>query len=132
MKMYASIKFDREIDPSAHYISPGGYDMTFSGGLQICFDFMDYIGEIDTQDKSVLHCEMRNLDIDSFPSSKLLEDFSGEITDINEFYIYTGEYDDLQINLAEILSLNIINNLGEIIANKSLLTKVSKREWRDV
>lgn len=33
IRMYASIRMDRPIDPEKHYISPGGYELIFDSQL---------------------------------------------------------------------------------------------------
>ena len=39
MTMYATLQMDREIDPNLHYISIGGFELRFSNGIAIAFDF---------------------------------------------------------------------------------------------
>lgn len=130
MKMYAKIKFDREIDVEKHYISLGGYEMTFvdDHGLNpktSGFDFFTFTGTIDEEDPTVLHCDMYELDVDTFPRASFLEHFSGNITKINEFYIYTGEDDDPEINPVELLSLRLVNaDNNDIYVYDGILGKV--------
>ena len=40
MTMYATLQMDREIDPNLHYISIGGFELRFSNGIAIAFDFI--------------------------------------------------------------------------------------------
>lgn len=115
MRMLASIQFDREIDRNEHYISPGGYEMTFSNGATTAFDFLDYWGTIDNRDKTILNCEMRSLDTESFEESEFLRTFAGSVVQINEFFVYTGEYDEPEIHPVKLVSLDIFNDNGERI-----------------
>jgi hypothetical protein len=123
--MYATIRFDREIDKEKHYIVPGGYEMTFDNGVTTAFDFMDYCGCIDANDRTVLYCEMRNLDIQSVEESEFLKHYVGSIIAINDFYIYTGESYEEEINPVELLELVLYNNDDKIISiDKKLLGKI--------
>ena len=120
MKMYATISFDRDIDEDKHYISPGGYEMTFvdKHGLNpktVSFDFFAYYANVDRKYPNVLHCEMEELDIDTFPEAKFLKHFNGMVSKINEFYIYTGEPDEPEINPVELLEIRLINDDGNYI-----------------
>ena len=111
-RMYAGIRFDREIDAEKHYIIPGGYEMTFAGKA-VQFDFEDYSGTIDKVDKTVLHTEQENLDISAFPEAASItpEDIKN-LEKINEFFVYTGEDGDPEINPVELefLSFEFVEN----------------------
>lgn len=98
IRMYASIRMDRPIDPEKHYISPGGYELIFDNDKSIQFDFNDYEGAVRKEDPTILDFIMRNLDEDSYESAKLLEThlINHSIKKIEEFYVYTGEDDCLE------------------------------------
>jgi len=106
--MEFTIKFDRNIDKNIHYISPGGYSVN---GKQ--FDFMDYEGSIDG-DK--LHCTVHNFDKDLFEEAAEDNYTSLSLSDFrkgfDEFFIYTGEYDDAEIIPKEILNLTVYFDNG--------------------
>ena len=87
--MSFTIKADRPIQ-KRHYISPGGYKLNNKQ-----FDFCASEGVIDSQDKKKMHFFVHNFD----------ETYSLEIQPIDiwqkfgEFFIYTGENDDPEINI---------------------------------
>ncbi len=110
-RLYASIKFDRPIDKEKHYISPGGYTMTFRDRT-FRFDFEGYEGYIDEEDKSILHFKQINPDYDVFGESdyegvlglnEITSDDLKNLTAIDEFFIYTGESDEAEINPVKFL-----------------------------
>ena len=104
------IKMDRPIDKHMHYISPGGYEIGFSDKSTTQFDFLDYEGYIDDEDPSILHCKLKNPDTDAFPNMLSIRKNITKATELIECYIYTGEHDDPEINLDEIISFKIIDD----------------------
>lgn len=115
MKLEAIIKFDREIVPDKYYISPGGYEMTFSNGVTTRFDFMDTIGAICEYDNTQALFECSELDVDVFPESEFLKTFNGSVTKIEEVFVYTGEEDDPEINPVEVVEMRLFNDNDEMI-----------------
>lgn len=118
MRMYALIRFDREIDPEKHYISPGGYEVVLEDGAIVAFDFDDFNGYIDDDDRTLLHCYMKNLDVVSFPGATVLKKYCGTIKKFEEFYIYTGEgniAEEEDINPVELVVVSLTNNDGQLI-----------------
>lgn len=113
--MYARIKFDRNIDPEKHYITPGGYEVVLEDGALVQFDFMDYEANIDPDDRTVLHCYMRNLDTVSFPGADKLLKGDCVIKKFEDFYIYTGEDDEEEINPVELIDVSIMDNDGKFL-----------------
>lgn len=97
LEMRATIKFDREIDVKKHNISPGGYEVVLNNGKTVAFDFVGYVAHVDENDKTLLHCMMHELDVDAFPEAKILETYGGYIDSFEEFYVYTGEDGDAEI-----------------------------------
>ena len=125
MEMEATIRFDREIDPSKHYVSPGGYEMTFNNGKTVQFDFMDSAGSICTDKPTNMLFEAWTLDTGCFPESKFLETFTGSVTEIKEFFVYTGEANEPEIYPVELISLRLLNdNAEEITVDDSLLGNI--------
>lgn len=121
-RMVMDIKFDRPINPDRHYISPGGYiikckDKSYS------FDFMDFEGNVDKDDPTILHAEVYHLDRDC--SNDMSKFNSKKIENIEEFTIYTGEYDDSEIFPLEILSLTIEQHLTVTNVDKKLLKSIT-------
>lgn len=104
--MTGTIQFDREIDPNKHYISPGGYEARFNNGKSLEFDFMDYSGRVHGD---CLDFEVENPDIECFediPKFKA-SDFKKHLDWFEEFYIYTGEYNDPEINPVAVKNLTL-------------------------
>jgi hypothetical protein len=111
-RMFFSILFDRDIDKDRHYISPGGYEMVF-GGKSVQFDFCEYSGYVDENNRRLLHCEVRDPDYDAFPGLKhLTSDDLKNLTEVKEFYVYTGENGDPEIKPVKVTSLGF-RNFGE-------------------
>lgn len=120
-RMVMDIKFDRPINPDRHYISPGGYTMICEK-QSYSFDFMDYEGSVDKDDPTILHVEVFHLDKDC--SNDMSKFNSKKIENIEEFYIYTGEYDDPEILPLKILSLTIEQHLTVTNVEEKLLKSI--------
>ena len=107
MTMYATLQMDREIDPNMHYISIGGFEFLFRNGVNIGFDFNNSIANVQ-RDPTVIKFECDDLDCDSFPEAALLGMLlsDSEVDRIEEFYVYTGEREEPEINPEKILSLS--------------------------
>lgn len=98
-RMYATVEFDREIDPDKHYISPGGYEAKFDDGRTLQFDFEDYEGGRQEGNGKVLEWVQKNPDTKSFKdiANFSYKDFAEHFEGFEEFYIYTGETGDPEI-----------------------------------
>lgn len=96
VSMHARIRFNRPIDENNDYISPGGYAMTMNGKV-VEFDFEEYEANIDRDDPAVLDSYQEWLD-DNYTDAENLtsEDFSN-ITEISEFFVFTGEQDETDL-----------------------------------
>ena len=133
MHMYGLIKFDRPIIHDKHAISIGGFEMTFDNGKTVRFDFSEFNGHIESDDPSVLNFELIGLDVDAFPDSEFLKTFAGKVTSIKEFYVYTGEAEDHEINPIELKALFLYNcNFERISIDRSLLKDVFSRKIHEV
>lgn len=106
--MYAeiTIRMDREIEPGKHYIMPGGYEVTASG-KQYQFDFNDCYGHVDVHDKTLVHFIVRDEDDATFPGINELRKHFHQITGFTECFVYTGEYDEPEINPVELVDFSI-------------------------
>lgn len=120
-RMVMDIKFDRPINPDRHYISPGGYTMKCKG-QSYSFDFMDYESSVDKDDPTILHAEVSHLDKDY--SNDMSKFNSKKLENIEEFNIYTGEYDDPEILPLKILSLTIEQHLTVTNVEEKLLKSI--------
>ena len=107
MTMYATLQMDREIDPTRHDISIGGFEFRFRNGVNIGFDFNSSIANVQ-RDPTAIKFECDDLDCDSFPEAALLGMLlsDSEVDRIEEFYVYTGEKEEPEINPEKILSLS--------------------------
>ena len=105
--MYATLQMDREIDPNRHYIGIGGFEFRFRNGVNIGFDFNSSIANVQ-KNPTTIKFECDDLDCDSFPEAALLEMLlsDSEVDRIEEFYVYTGEREEPEINPEKILSLS--------------------------
>lgn len=121
MRMYATIKFDRKIIPDHHYIVPGGYSMT-ANGKEYEFDFHSTTTVPVSNNSNLLQCEMRDLDLETFPEAAGFESVCNHLEKINEFFIYTGEKGDPEIKPIELQALSFwTDELGIVKAPKKLL-----------
>ena len=107
MTMYATLQMDREIDPNRHYIGIGGFEFCFRNGVNIGFDFNSSIANVQ-KNPTTIKFECDDLDCDSFPEAALLGMLlsDSEVDRIEEFYVYTGEKEEPEINPEKILSLS--------------------------
>lgn len=117
-EMSMKLKFDRPIEKEKHYISPGGYAFR-SGGKTYRFDFLNYEGNIDQEDPSILYAEVHHLNKNY---SDDMSDFNADALEaIEEFFVYTGEYGDPEIHLKSVLSLTVWQGNMETNINQKLL-----------
>ena len=136
MKAYIDIKFDREIDKDVHYISPGGYEVN-EGDKTYAFDFNEFEGVIDKNDATILHCYLRDEDIDSYPDIEELKKHFAEITELTECFVYTGEDGDPEIVPTRVEAFAIESwclDVKTIPADTEFVTckKVSEVLWDEV
>ena len=118
--MYADIKFNRPINTEKDYISPGGYEIK-TNGKTVQFDFEDYEGSVSKEDARVLSSMQKNPDFNSFDDLKsLTEDDLRNISEIVDFYVYTGEDDESDLEPVEIINVSF-----------SVLSDASS-EWKDI
>lgn len=103
--MYFSVRFDRKADPDIHYICPGGYEMELNG-KSCMFDFERFYGRRNEQDQSVIAFEQYDLDTAAYPEAvNITPDDVKDLRSIKEFFIYTGEKGEPEINPVKLLSL---------------------------
>lgn len=113
--MCFDVQFDRPIIADKHYISPGGYAIKKNGKI-INFDFTEYAGNISTKDPTILHCEVNDLDKESFPEAEKLTVKDFLLNPWNEFFIYTGEDEEPEINPVKIKGLTLIFSDGYLFS----------------
>ena len=115
--MSFTLKMDRPID-SKHYICPGSYNL---GGKQ--FDFCQHYGNIDDADKSVVHFTVQDFDAEYSDDAVTPADTEKSFED---FFIYTGEYDDAEIRPVEVKELLFTFTDGSLKASPELLKSANK------
>ena len=92
--------FDRPVDPDKHYLSPGGYSVELRDGRKIEFDFFEHYGNrVGTHSVAF---EMSELDTSTFPESEILTVDSMVGCNFDEFFVFTGEYDDPEIYMTNV------------------------------
>ena len=104
MIVRATLKFNRPVKRNDS-MSIGGFAVSV-GEKQYCFDFMEYYGYIDKRDPLFVEYEGRELDTDTFPESRKLEESMGQIVSLDECSIDT---DDESLYLVEIIDFELIS-----------------------
>lgn len=98
------IRFNRPIE-GTDYIIPGGYEMVMAGET-FQFDFGWSSGEKGSSDPSSYFFHQWGIDFDEFPE---VEQLTGEklcqITEIKDFYVYTGEENESDLRVVSIESI---------------------------
>lgn len=103
-RMYADVKMNRSVDSEADYISPGGYAMRMGDRL-IRFDFKESCTSVDKKDDSIIHIEHRDPDFDVFDDLRYVTpDLLRRVSDISEFFIYTGEKGETDLKPVQLLN----------------------------
>lgn len=110
MRMLFTAEFDRAVDSEKHYLSPGGYEVTVKDHDNIPFDFVYHVGSVNNKNDHLVDFAVNCLD-DAYETDKeYLENHILDITGFTEFFIFTGEYDDPEINFVGIKNLTIETN----------------------
>lgn len=125
-KMLCKIKFNIEIDKNKEYIGLGGYKIT-SDGIPYYFDFYQFIGNIDKDDKTILICEMNELDYvqdEDFEEIEMNEKYFRNIESIDEFVICVNS--DSLLEAVEIMELKFITDTNEEIIISDEILKMAE------
>ena len=128
-RLYQSIKFNRPIDREKDHISPGGYGMTVGIGdgktKSVSFDFEDYEGTIDKDDPFIIHCMQKNPDYVCFPDLDTLTAYMlHNIMSVNEWFIFTGEAEDIGESETPLIPIEIQNAMFEVISQDGDITQI--------
>ncbi len=102
-RMGASIRFNREIDPEKDYLSPGGYEFTMDG-RKTRFDFAEYSAYVDGKNRRILHMECKNPDYEYEDTAHITKEMLGNVTEINEFFVFTGEAGESDLEPEQLLA----------------------------
>ena len=116
VSMSFRLEMDRPIIRGSHYISPGGYAIRFYGKgntpRDVEFDFLDYEGTIIND--RYLDCVVSGLDIYTFPNSKELINLLGAGKyEWTEFFVYTGEDSQPDINPVRVMNIRLYDGTRE-------------------
>lgn len=107
-RMYARVKFDREIISGHNAVLPGpreSYEMVF-GFKRVNFDFYTFVGSLDEEDKSILEYEGIELDTETFPAAAdITPDDVLNLREIVEYSVNTGDDGDPEIYESKLLEL---------------------------
>lgn len=106
MKAFMRIQMDRPFDPNKHYFSPGGYQVKTKDGKTYGFDFNETNWGVE-KEPNIITATVRDEDYDTFPEITELREKLHTVVEIIDFYIYTGEADDPEINPVKILEFAI-------------------------
>ena len=107
-RMYASVKMNRTVNANEDYICPGGYCMKV-GDKAISFDFEESITSIDKENPEIIHIEHRNPDYRAFPVlNEVTKGLFKEISEIEDFFIYTGESQETDLKPVKLLSCTFV------------------------
>lgn len=121
--MEFTIRFDRPITKE-HYISPGGYSINSKS-----FDFLDMEGYKQNDYEVEFH--VHSFDKECYDSIITKDDIKKPF---DEFFIYTGEYDEPEIMPIEIKDLVFTFNDEDIEYSKEnlkLLNEYIKKEYNN-
>ena len=122
--MTMKVKMDRPYENEKHYVSPGGYEID---GKQ--FDFTSTYGFVQ-KEPDLLEIEVADPDLDSFPEAVTKEEvvranLSGRF---DEFYMYTGEANEPEINTVCVKELAFhFSDGSSIAATDQLLETVNEQ-----
>lgn len=101
IKMYIALRFNKPVpdvknlmpNENAVIVSPGAYEIVFTDGTTVRFDFLDSYGNVDKDDNPVIDFELCNFDWDTFSDeaivlpAKLLDT---KIKSLSEVFVYIG------------------------------------------
>ena len=129
LEMTMDIRFNRELTEQ-DYVVPGGYEMVFDG-RSISFDFQTYCGTINRKDPTVLHCEMRHPDYDSFEDFRSITVKDLEcVSEIVDCYVFIGEECATELSVAEILAITFWPACGDPVSIHNDVIKKYNRNMK--
>ena len=133
--MLFQLKMDRKINPDIHYLSPGGYEIE-KDGVTYNFDFCQSSGNVDCDDDTIIVYEVGDFDEEYAKESG----FTGEFKDpedllgycFKDFFVFTGEDNDAEINVVELLDLTFRFSNTEITKFHPIYLKASKEQIEQI
>ena len=133
--MLFQLKMDRKINPDIHYLSPGGYEIE-KDGVTYNFDFCQSSGNVDCDDDTIIVYEVNDFDEEYAKESG----FTGEFKDpkdllgycFKDFFVFTGEDNDAEINVIELLDLTFRFSNTETTKFLPIYLKASKEQIEQI
>lgn len=121
-RLYQSVRFNRPVDREKDFISPGSYELKVKviNGIEkiVQFDFEDYEGSIDKDDPCVVHCMQKNPDYVAFKDlEKITEHMLRNITEVIDWFIYTGEPGEDDVDGNPLVPVEVFDAYFEIIGD---------------
>ena len=116
MRMIFTAEFDRDVT-NGYYLSPGGYKVELKDHEPMEFDFMDSIGTINKENPRLVDFEVKNLDYGYMMGEENVDYLRNHIRDITgftEFFVFTGEDEDPEINFVGIKNLVIDASVDDL------------------
>ena len=127
-RLYQIVKFNRPIDKVKDYISPGGYTFKVKdrkGKVHtISFDFCESEGHIEDSPK-LFHCMQKEPDYESFKDLDILDEYMLQnIISVEEWFIFTGDPEDIEGDTEPLKPVKIIEPVIEIIPPKGNIIQI--------
>lgn len=110
-RMYAAVRFDRELDPCKHFIELGECEVKFDDGRKMRFGFKDHEGEPVPGSGKVVYEWMNSIpDVTNFREIKYFthEDFEKHFEGFEEFHINTGKGEDKELTPVKLLHATLL------------------------
>lgn len=109
MKANITLQTDNTVSPDEHFISLGGFEVSFSDGSTQQFDFCESYSEIDEDNPSRVVFELCEEDLDSFPGMKTICTRASEIKSFADFFIYIEDSAANPLNPVKVLSFELVD-----------------------
>lgn len=121
--MKYTLHMDRTFLPEEHYVVPGRFVLEASDE-EIFFDFCETSKNCDGNNVTYKHV---SLEINEFPEASKLTVEIMENCKFKEFFIYTGDSNDAEINILKVSNLEFGFDDGTILkAGKKLLESANE------
>lgn len=133
--MLFQLKMDRKINPDIHYLSPEGYEIE-KDGVTYKFDFCQSNGNAADDDDTVVVFDVYDFDEEYAKETN----FSGEFKDpkdllgycFKDFFVFTGEDNDAEINVVELLDLTFRFSNTETTKFHPIYLKALKKQIEQI
>lgn len=122
-RLYQSVRFNRPVNKQKDFMSPGGYVLRVKdedgSEKTVTFDFEDYEGSVDKDNPSVIHCVQKNPDYSCYEDLNIVnEHMLRNIVSVEDWFIYTGEPEDVEDDEEPLKPVEVLEAGFEIIPEK--------------